>query len=211
MNNFAELSNVDRAEGESDTFLVRWRGRQEGPYPASVIEAKLEANAIGLLHEILHRGKWITIRDYITEKETALRLEQQAREEQERREREEAQRKAREQEDRRQAEILAEGKLRTEQIEINRLRQQQNQEPQNSASKANRETSSLYGLGALLLVAGCAVVGYFFFVFDPSVESGVGRVNNLGLMADRQNGIIIGIGLGVAGTIMLAIGSRGKS
>jgi hypothetical protein len=46
MNNFAQLSD-SRA-----TFLVRWRGRQEGPYLASVIEAKLAANEIGLQHEI---------------------------------------------------------------------------------------------------------------------------------------------------------------
>jgi hypothetical protein len=36
----------------------------------------------------------------------------------------------------------------------------------------------------------------------------MGRVNNLGLMADRQNGIIIGIGLGVVGAIFLVLGSR---
>jgi hypothetical protein len=56
-----------------------------------------------------------------------------------------------------------------------------------------------------------AVTGYFFLGYDTSVESGMGRVNNLGLMADRQNGIIIGIGLAVIGTIMLVIGSRGKN
>jgi hypothetical protein len=66
-------------------------------------------------------------------------------------------------------------------------------------------------LGAVLLIAGIALAAYFFLAFDASVESGYGRINNIGLMADRQNGIIIGIGLGVAGTIMLAIGSRNKN
>ena len=80
MNNFAELS-----DGDSAKFLVRWRGRQEGPYPASVIDAKLAANEIGLLHEIFYNGKWVTLRDYITEREAVLRAELQAREEQERR------------------------------------------------------------------------------------------------------------------------------
>jgi len=56
-----------------------------------------------------------------------------------------------------------------------------------------------------------AVAGFFFLAYDTSVESGYGRVNNLGLMADRQNGIIVGIGLGVIGTIMLVIGSREKN
>ena len=51
MNNFAELS-----DGDSATFLVSWSGRQEGPHPASVIEAKLMANEIGLLHEFFCYG-----------------------------------------------------------------------------------------------------------------------------------------------------------
>jgi hypothetical protein len=46
-----------------------------------------------------------------------------------------------------------------------------------------------------------------FLPFNTSVESGMDRVNNLGLMAGRQNGIV-GIGLGVVGTIMLVIGAR---
>ena len=64
MNNFAQLSD-SRA-----TFLVRWRGRQEGPYLASVIEAKLAANEIGLQHEIFYDGKWVAIQDYIRQKES---------------------------------------------------------------------------------------------------------------------------------------------
>jgi hypothetical protein len=72
-------------------------------------------------------------------------------------------------------------------------------------------SSGLRTFGTLLLVAGLAVAAYFFLAFDTSVESGMGRVNNLGLMADRQNGIIIGIGLGVVGAIILVIGSRGKN
>jgi hypothetical protein len=103
MNNFAELSDRDSAK-----FLVRWRGRQEGPYLASVIESKLAANEIGLLHEVFYEGKWVTIRDYITEKEAILRAERLAREEQERRAREETERQAREREEKRQPELLAE-------------------------------------------------------------------------------------------------------
>src|ERR1039458_7307776 len=64
----AEMSKVNRADGSSETFLVRWRGRQEGPFPASVIEAKLADNEIGLLHEIFHNGQWVTIRDFLGEK-----------------------------------------------------------------------------------------------------------------------------------------------
>jgi ribosomal protein S27E len=108
MSNFTELSQVHLAPGENAQFLVRWRGKQEGPYSAELIEEKLSANEIGLLHEILHNGQWITIRDFLSEQETALRVQRQMREEQERharteqerREREEAERNAREQEER---------------------------------------------------------------------------------------------------------------
>lgn len=64
MNRFAQLSD-SRA-----MFLVRWRGRQEGSYPASVIEAKLAANEISLLHEIFYDGQWVAIQDYIRQKES---------------------------------------------------------------------------------------------------------------------------------------------
>ena len=44
------------SDEKSSEFLVRWRGRQEGPYTAAIMEAKLAANQIGLLHEVLHNG-----------------------------------------------------------------------------------------------------------------------------------------------------------
>lgn len=50
------------------TFLIRWRGRQAGPFTEAVIKAKLAANQIGLLHQILHDGEWITLRDYLAER-----------------------------------------------------------------------------------------------------------------------------------------------
>jgi hypothetical protein len=201
MNNFAELS-----DGDSAKFLVRWRGRQEGPYLASVIEAKLAANEMGLLHEIFYNGKWVTIRGYIMEREAILRAELQAREEQQRREREEVERQAKEREDVRRAESLAEERRRSAQLESVQSRENSNQH----LHQPKPIIGSL-GFGVLLFIVGLGVAGYFFLAFDTSVESGYGRVNNLGLMADRQNGIIIGIGLGVVGAIMLAIGSRGKN
>ncbi len=103
MNNFAELS-----DGAGAQFLVRWRGRQEGPYPATVIEVKLAANEIGLLHEIFYNGKWVTIRDYIAEREMILRVENQSRVEQEQRARQEAERQTREREEQHRTATLAE-------------------------------------------------------------------------------------------------------
>jgi hypothetical protein len=55
-------------------------------------------------------------------------------------------------------------------------------------------------LGALLFLGGIAFAVYYFAYFDPSVPVpttaifgqviGGGRVNNIGLMQDRQNGLI---------------------
>ena len=206
MNNFAELS-----DGTGAQFLVRWRGRQEGPYSAAVIEVKLAANEIGLLHEIFYNGKWVTIRDYVAERETVLQAEHQAREDQEQRMRQAAEQEAREQEEHRQAELLAEERRRNEQIAATKSRQMTEDNSRQSTPPNHTSSSGMQTLGVVMLIAGIALAAYFFLAFDASVESGYGRVNNIGLMADRQNGIIIGIGLGVAGTIMLAIGSRSKN
>jgi hypothetical protein len=117
MSNFTELSQVNLAPGENAAFLIRWRGRQEGPYSAELIEEKLSANEIGLLHEILHNGQWITIRDFLTGQESALRVQRQAREEQESRDRDEADRQAREMETQQRAAAVAEEKRRNDLLE----------------------------------------------------------------------------------------------
>lgn len=64
MNNNPSTSPVSFSDDNNATFLIRWRGRQEGPYTAAVIEAKLAANQIGLLHEIAHNGQWVALRDF---------------------------------------------------------------------------------------------------------------------------------------------------
>jgi hypothetical protein len=72
-------------------------------------------------------------------------------------------------------------------------------------------------VGLLLLVLGVCVAGYFFLFFDVSVpfdyqggnDFGLPeRVNNIGLMADRNNGIIIGLALAVAGGVLMVIGRK---
>ena len=206
MNSFSELSGQAGA-----TFLVRWRGRQEGPYSPSAIEAKLAAHEIGLLHEIFCNGKWVTIRDYIAEREAILRAEIQAIEERQKREQQEAERQAKELENQRQSELSAEERRRVAQVESLQSILHSDQPHIPPPKRADKGSSGLRILGVLLLIAGLAVAGFFFLAYDTSVESGYGRVNNLGLMADRQNGIIIGIGLGIVGAIMLTIGSRNKN
>jgi len=211
MSNNPPISQVGLSDDGNTTFLIRWRGRQEGPYTAAIIEAKLAANQIGLLHEIAHNGQWVTLREFFAEREAVIRSENQAREEAERKNREDAERQAKDREAQRQEENLAEERRRTLQAEAERFRQQQSVSPPAQPSPPDKGSSRLRIWGLLFLLVGIVTAGYFFFGFDPSVESGMGRVNNLGLMADRQNGIIVGIGLGVVGAIMLAIGARGKN
>ena len=206
MNNFTELS-----DGADTQFLVRWRGRQEGPHSAAVIEMKLAANEIGLLHEIFYNDDWVTIRDYVAERKIVLQAERKAREDQEQRMRQAVEQEARKQEERRQAELLAEERRRNEQIAAAKSHQMSEDNFRHLTPANQTSSSGMQTIGAVMLIAGIALAAYYFLAFDASVQSGSGRVNNFGLMADRQNGIIIGIGLGVVGTIMLAIGSRNKN
>lgn len=72
--------------------------------------------------------------------------------------------------------------------------------------------------GDLLVVGGIGTLLYYYACFDTSVEVpkqvilgqviGGMRVNNLGLMSDRQNGILIGLALIVFGLILGAIRRR---
>lgn len=94
MSNNLHTSQVSLSDDSSATFLIRWRGRQEGPYTAAIVEAKLVANQIGLLHEIYHNSQWVTLRDYFAER-VVRRAERWASEENERRAREEAEIRAR--------------------------------------------------------------------------------------------------------------------
>lgn len=59
------------------------------------------------------------------------------------------------------------------------------------------------GLGVIIL--GCGIIGILFALsMDTSVSTQFGSVNNLGLMADRQNYIIIS-GLAIAAGLLMAL------
>ena len=70
-------------------------------------------------------------------------------------------------------------------------------------------SSPLKAIGVSLLVIGVMIAGFFLAVFDTSVDVpssvvlgqtvGGGRVNNVGLMQNRQNGLIVGAVLAIAG------------
>lgn len=72
----------------------------------------------------------------------------------------------------------------------------------------------------LMIIWGIMAVIYFTMFFDTSVAIpttevfgqtvGGGRINNLGLMNDRTNGITIGIGVAIFGLI-LSIVAKSKS
>lgn len=72
------------------------------------------------------------------------------------------------------------------------------------------ELSALSIIGLLLVIGGLIAAAYYLMFFDTSVYVpggyGIDRVNNLGLMADRQNGIIAGIGVALLGGILMLIG-----
>lgn len=63
------------------------------------------------------------------------------------------------------------------------------------------------GFGFLIVAAGIIVM-IAATTMDVSVPSGLGRVNNLGLMADRQNYTLIGGVILIAGLLMVIFGRR---
>jgi len=80
-------------------------------------------------------------------------------------------------------------------------------------------TSGINIIGAIVLVVGLAIGAYFWIFFDPSVEVprqeilgqviGGGRVNNIGLLQEKQTGTIVGFGMAALGLIMtLAVASK---
>jgi hypothetical protein len=97
-------------------FRIRWRGREEGPYPISDIEERLRSSRIGLLHEIFTEERWMTLRDFQREQEASKRAERElleAHQSQEREERE-AEKEEAKQEKQYRAELLSEEKRRND-------------------------------------------------------------------------------------------------
>src|SRR5262245_39028439 len=83
--------------------------------------------------------------------------------------------------------------------------------------RSNRP-SPLKPLGAVLCVVGIVGAFYFLLAFDTSVEVpktqiagqtiGGQRVNNLGLMNDRQNGIIISGVVAIIGAVLFVVSTN---
>jgi hypothetical protein len=204
MNNSLHTSQVSLSDDSSATFLIRWRGRQEGPYTAAVIEAKLAANQIGLLHEISHDGQWVTLRGYFAEREAVLRAEQQAREEQERRAREEAERQARERDEQRRAEHLAEERRKNDLLQAGIAEHQSNEslrQVQPIARKSHR-AGTILALGIIgLFVCGPLCIAAWVMGDNDLREMDAGIMDNSGRSTTST-----GRSLGILGVILWIIG-----
>lgn len=90
--------------------------------------------------------------------------------------------------------------------------------PAQEQSRADAGPPPLQIVGWLLLIGGVCAALYYWLGYDTSVDAptidlfgqhyGGGRVHNLGLMQDRQTGIIIGLAAAVAGVICVASTQR---
>lgn len=189
---------------DDSAFLLRWRGKQEGPLKLAELEGLIAANQIGLLHEIQFEGEWIPLRKFLELRAAHAEGERLRREEAERRVREEAERQAREREARQREELLAEEKRKNDLLEA-AVRAQQ---PTDSEGDSKPRRSGLAMLGWLLLLGGAVIALYFFAVFDPSVSSELGRVVNLGRLNDRQAGLLLGLGMSFVGVLLVIFARR---
>jgi hypothetical protein len=79
--------------------------------------------------------------------------------------------------------------------------------PQKTESEEARASGSGFLAGALILT-GIAGLVYFMFFFDTTVSSGGVSVNNIGLLQDRQNGLIVSSVIFLAGIILAAMRRR---
>lgn len=78
--------------------------------------------------------------------------------------------------------------------------------------------SALRMFGFALILCGMGLAGYMFLNFDTSVEVptteimgrtiGGGRVNNLGLMAEKQSNIMMGLGTAILGAALMLAGKE---
>jgi hypothetical protein len=203
MSNIPPISQVPLSDDSNATFLIRWRGRQEGPYTTAVIEGKLAANQIGLLHEISHNGQWVTLRDFFAEREAVIRSENQAREEENRRAREEAERQTREREERRQAELLSEERRKNDLLQASMAERQRSESPsynQPIVLKPHR-AGTILALGIIgLIICGPLCIAAWLMGDSDIREMDAGIMDKSGRSTTST-----GRALGVLGSILWII------
>ena len=169
-----------------------------------MIEAKLAANQIGLLHEILHNGRWVTLREYFAERDAILRAERLAQEEQKRRAHEEAEREAKIRDEQRRAEILAEERRKNDLLEADIAERQSRdllQQTQPLIRKPHRAGTILaLAIIGLFLLGPLCVVAWIMSDSDlREMEAGI--MDNSG-----RSTTTTGRSLAIIGTILWIIG-----
>jgi hypothetical protein len=167
------------------------------------MEAKLAANQIGLLHEVLHNGQWVTLRDYFAERDASLRAQREAREEQERRAREEAARQAKEREEQRRAELLAEERRRNDLLQAGITERQTNEsfrQAQPLLRKPHRAGTILTLAIIGLLVFGPLCIAAWIMGDSDLREMDAGIMDNSG-----RSSTSTGKSLGIIGTVLWII------
>jgi hypothetical protein len=156
MSNESQSANAILSDDNNVKFMIRWRGRREGPYTAAEIEARLAANQIGLLHEISYDGRWLTLRDYFAERDASLLAQRQAREDQDRRDREEATRQAKEREGQRAMELATEERRKNDLLQAHIA----NQHPGNPYAQNQPLVRKSHRAGTILALS---IIGLFIF------------------------------------------------
>lgn len=68
-------NNMNYSFDPKADYMLRWRGRQQGPFTLEQVERKLEENAIGMLHEIKAQNQWMTLRAFLDLVEAERRAE----------------------------------------------------------------------------------------------------------------------------------------
>lgn len=61
-----------------ESFLLRWRGKAQGPYQKAAIAKMFASHQVGLLHEISYDGQWITLREYFSIRDAITEAERAA-------------------------------------------------------------------------------------------------------------------------------------
>lgn len=80
-----------------------------------------------------------------------------------------------------------------------------------TSNQLRQENVNTKPFGVLLCFVAFLAIA-FGFAYDTSVSTGLGgRVHNIGLMNDRQNILIVGGAMLIAGALLLAISTRSKT
>tara|TARA_B110000908_G_C10157550_1_gene404372 strand:- start:641 stop:967 length:327 start_codon:yes stop_codon:yes gene_type:complete len=78
--------------------------------------------------------------------------------------------------------------------------------PPSHAPQYKSEATDSKPIGIALMLFGiCVALGYFI-IYDTSVDSGDSKVNNFGKLNNQSNGITIGMGLAIVGSVLYAGG-----